>query len=58
MDRSRWVRVEHLANQIYLLAENALCDVISEDETAEIERAAGELFGILLNNSAVDAQNG
>ena len=57
MDRSRWVRVEHLANQIYLLAENALCDVISEDETAEIERAAGELFGILLN-SAVDAQNG
>jgi hypothetical protein len=59
MDRSKWVIVERLANQIYLLAENALCNgEISEEETAEVERAAGELFGTLLDSSAVDAQKG
>ena len=57
MDRSKWSMAERLANQIYLLAENALCcDEISEEDTAEAQRAAGELFGIL--NSALCAQRG
>jgi len=59
MDRSKWSMAERLANQIYLLAENALCcDEISEEDTAEAISAAGELYGILLDNSAVDAQRG
>jgi len=64
MNRSKWCRAERLANRISQLADYAQCDVISEEETAEIERAAGELFGVLLNipepllHSAVDALKG
>ena len=57
MDRSKWVVVERLANHIYQSADHALCGEISEEEMAEAERAAGELYGILLN-SAVNAQKG